>query len=118
GVWLDAAHHLEKYKDVARKTQNSDGSFSTEYFKSPANAKDAGNRIASTGHIFEWLALYLTDSELEARWVRDAASALAVMILDNQEAALEFGSLYHAAHGLAMYHARLWGVPESHGPLI
>ncbi len=37
--------------------------------------------------------------------MRDAANRLALMVLDNQGAPLESGSLYHAVHGLLIYRA-------------
>jgi len=36
------------------------------------------------------------------------------MILENSFKELDGGSLYHAAHGLELYRARLWGAPQSH----
>ena len=66
-------------------------------------------RINTTGHIFEWLALALTDEELKQDWVQNAANALALLILQAHNQPIEGGSLYHATHGLIMYHARVWG---------
>jgi hypothetical protein len=66
-------------------------------------------RINTTGHVLEWLALALPDDELRAGWVQDAVGALALMILDSGGAAIEGGSLYHAAHGLHIYWTRVFG---------
>src|SRR5207244_13586850 len=56
----------------------------------------------------EWLALALSDADLRQPWVQDAANALALMILDQQDASIEGGSLYHATHGLLLYYARVY----------
>ena len=53
--------------------------------------------------------------------MEDAANALAMTILDMQGAPVEGGGLYHAVHGLILYHARIYdpkflGSPET--PLI
>jgi hypothetical protein len=109
GVWKDVAERLELYRQAARRYQNWDGSFSTRYLAGPGDARDAQVRINSTGHVLEWLALTLPDDELRAGWVQDAVGALALMILDGQGAALEGGSLYHAAHGLHLYRTRVFG---------
>jgi hypothetical protein len=112
GVWQDVAARLAEYQERARRFQNADGSFSTRYLAGPGNAQDAQVRIGTTGHVLEWLALSLGDQEMREPWVRDAANALALLILDNQGAAIESGALYHAAHGLHLYHARVYGPPE------
>jgi hypothetical protein len=120
GVWKDVADKTAHYHEVARKLQNSDGSFSTKYLSGPGNARDAQLRIGTTGHVLEWLALSLSDGELRAPWVQEAASALSLMILDNQGMPIEGGALYHAAHGLHIYHDRVFGpsAGERRGPLI
>jgi hypothetical protein len=88
------------------------------YLAGPGNARDAQLRIGTTGHVLEWLALALPDAELRAPWVQDAAGALALLILDSQGAAVEGGALYHAAHGLHLYHDRVFGpLPGRHAPL-
>lgn len=109
GVWQEIREKEAKYSALARRYQNADGSFSTEFFRRPAAAQDRQLRINTTGHILEWLALSLPDEELRADWVQNAASALALMILDLQAQPIESGSLYHAVHGLLLYHARVYG---------
>jgi hypothetical protein len=115
GVWKDVADTIAEYEDRARKLQNKDdGSFSTRYFDGPGDDPDTTVRIATTGHILEWLALAMTDEQLKQQWVADAADALAKLILENSFRELDGGSLYHAAHGLELYRARLWGTPSGH----
>jgi hypothetical protein len=114
GVWKDVADKTARYQRLAHTLQNPDGSFSTKYLSGPGNARDGQLRIGTTGHVLEWLALSLPDSELRAPWVQEAASALALMILDNQSLPVEGGALYHAAHGLHIYHDRVFG-PNSSG---
>ena len=109
GVWNDVAKKIDKYKKAAKKYQNSDGSFSTRYLAGPGDVKDVQLRIGSTGHVLEWLALALSDEELRQPWVQDAASALSLMILDSAGRPIDGGALYHAAHGLHIYHARGFG---------
>jgi hypothetical protein len=109
GVWQGIADRTAKYRDLARKYQNPDGAFSTAYFRGPGNAADKQGRISTTGHILEWLALALTDEELREQWVQDAANALALMILELQDMPIDGGALYHAVHGLQIYHARVYG---------
>jgi hypothetical protein len=111
GVWKDVADRLGQYRQAARRYQNRDGSLSTRYLAGPGDLRDPQLRINTTGHVLEWLALALPDDELRATWVQDAVGALALMILDSEGAAVEGGSLYHAAHGLHLYRARVFGRP-------
>lgn len=108
GVWKEVADHLEKYKRLARKYQNADGSFSTSYFE-PGKSQDSKMRLATSGHTLEWLALAVSDEELHAPWMQEAANAVALMILQQANSDLDSGALYHATHGLIIYHARAFG---------
>ena len=73
GIWKNVSDRLDRYKGLARSQQNKDGSFSTDFFRGPAQAPDMQLRLNTTGHIFEWLALALSDEELHEPWVRKAA---------------------------------------------
>ena len=117
GIWKDLADKLEHYQQVAKKTQNADGSFSTDYLKGPGNNRDPQTRIGTTGHILEWLALYLADDELKAGWIQEAAGSLSLMILGSHDRDIEGGALYHATHGLHLYHARTYGDPKAKSPV-
>jgi hypothetical protein len=118
GVWKEVADKLEVYKQRAHQFQNPDGSFSTAYLAKPGNNPELQARIGATGHVLEWLALAMTDKELRQDWVGDAASALAVMILQNQNNPIDGGALYHATHGLHIYRARVFGTPGPRGLLF
>ncbi len=109
GVWNDVVAKIEQQKKRARQYQNTDGSFSTKYLAGPGQAKEVQPRIGSTGHVLEWLSLALSNAELRETWVQDAANALSLLILDNQDQSIESGAMYHAAHGLQIYQARLSG---------
>ncbi|HZT79050.1 MAG TPA: hypothetical protein VFA26_02410 [Gemmataceae bacterium] len=115
GVWKDVVERTKKYQQNAKQNRNGDGSFSTEYFRGPGNAKDPELRIASSGHILEWLALSLPEAELKKAWMQDAANAVAMMIIESRHKPVAGGSLYHAVHGLLTYYARVYG-PERLGP--
>jgi hypothetical protein len=118
GVWKDVAAKIATYKNMAHELQQPDGAFSTEYFKGKGSNPELGQRISTTGHTVEWLALAMTDDELREPWMQSAVSALAVMILDARNSEVEGGALYHAAHGLRTYHMRLYGTPPPYLPLL
>jgi hypothetical protein len=108
GVWKKIADKTAEYRDLAKKYRNSDGSFSTNYFFGPGPVSDLPTGISTSGHILEWLALALTEEELKQSWVEDAANRLAMMILELQNSDIDGGPLYHAVHGLQIYHARTY----------
>jgi hypothetical protein len=108
GIWQEVVAKTAKHRDLAKQYQNADGSFSTSFFRGPGNATDKQLRINTTGHTLEWLSLALSDSEMKEQWVQDAANALSMMILDQQDSPIESGSLYHATHGLLLYYARVY----------
>jgi hypothetical protein len=108
GVWKDIAKKTAEYRDLAKKYRNSDGSFSTNYFFGPGPVTDTKVGISTSGHILEWLALALTDEELKQPWMEEAANRVAMMILELADSDIDGGPLYHAVHGLQIYHARVW----------
>lgn len=112
GVWKEVEEKTKKYRDLAKKYQNPDGAFSTNFFSGPGNQDDKSRRINSTGHMLEWMALALSDDELKEPWMQEAANALALLILDLEGSPIEGGTIYHATHGLLMYHARVYGDRE------
>ena len=63
--------------------------------------------------MFEWLAQYASDEELQKPWMKQAGGAVAQLILDNRAAPIKGGALYHAIHGLITYHHRLYVLPAS-----
>jgi hypothetical protein len=118
GVWRDVEKRIADYKDKAHQSQNkADGSLSTDYFKSNIHFGDKQVQISTTGHIVEWLALAMTDEELRYPWMQDAVNSLVMLILNTGDEAADGGALYHAAHGLHLYHERVFSTPAPYLPL-
>lgn len=106
GIWQQAADRLREIANLARTFQNSDGSFSTHYFERPGVSADNATVLATTGHTLELLALTLPPDELRQPWVLQAVDRLCELLEDSEEHALECGALYHAIHGLKVFHER------------
>ncbi len=104
--WLMAKTVVDASVDSARKFQNSDGSFSTNYSARPGNSSDISLCISATGHTFEFLSYALDDSELGQPWMERAAARLCAMLKATEEIDLECGGAYHALAGLKLYHRR------------
>jgi hypothetical protein len=118
GGWKAADDKIRKAIEDARACQNPDGGFSTEFFKRPSSSADLALRINTSGHMFEFLTVALSDEQLREPWMTRAL----VYLLDAFEATegddLECGGLYHGAHGLILYRERRFGQTAASGPAI
>jgi hypothetical protein len=104
--WGMARKVVESSVESARKYQNSDGSFSTNYTSRPGNSSDLSTGISATGHTFEFLSYTLDDDELAKPWMERAATRLCAMLKAGEGIDLECGGAYHALAGLKLYHRR------------
>lgn len=107
--WSTAEQVIASAIENAQRYQNSDGSFSTRYFQGPGSSPDLAQNLGTTGHILEFLALALSDEQLQQPWVRRAVAYLCELFRATRDVPLECGALYHAAHGLVLYRQRVFG---------
>ncbi len=114
GVWLEADQKIKRFIEEARVLQNSDGSFSTEYFRGRGFSNEFNKRIAHSGHMLEWLMMGLPQSRLKEKWVRKGLDRLSKDLVENRKKAAECGPLYHSLHALILY--RLRTRPQLYGP--
>ena len=125
GVYLRADKYVRDYQQFAlTKLQNRDGSFSTEWFKYPADREDDIDRkIQTTGHILEWLVSSLDQERLYDARVVAAAEFLSSALAREPSREWKIGPLGHALHALNIYQERAWGVvlpggiAAFHGPM-
>lgn len=97
---------------VMKAYQQPDGSFSSDYFNGARWTGDIGQRIGTTGHTLEFLALSVPESELKSPWLTQSVNYLCKMLEETQDYELECGGLYHAARGLKIYRQRRFGKPD------
>ncbi len=64
GQFARAEKFIADYHRYAWSLQNSDGSFSTNWFKGREAKPDIDRRLKTSGHILEWMAFSLPESEL------------------------------------------------------
>jgi hypothetical protein len=125
GVYARADKYVREYQQFTMaRLQNRDGSFSTEWFKYPADREDDIDRkIQTTGHILEWLVASLDQERLYQPQVMAAAEFLATALARETSRAWKIGPLGHALHALNIYQERVWGVvlpgniAAFHGPM-
>lgn len=109
GSWKTADEIISQAILNARKYQNDDGSFSTNYVERTGRSADLATNLGATGHVLEFLTLAMTDDELEQPWVKRSVTHLCSLFQKTKKLPLECGALYHAAHGLAVYRSRVYG---------
>lgn len=109
GIWGEAEETIADCIERARRFQQADGSFSTQYFERPASSPDVFAKLGSSGHVFEFLAVALPEERLTEPWVLRGAARLVTMLEQTADIDVECGALYHAAHGLLLYRNRLCG---------
>ncbi len=109
GPWDKAQRKVDEAIVAARRNQQPDGSFSTNYFARPATSPEIATRIGASGHTLEFLTVALSDEQLKQPWVARAAINMVESLERTRKFDLECGALYHAAHGLELYRARRFG---------
>ena len=107
GQYRRAKKYMDEFHEYAFKLQNTDGSFSTEWFEGRGSNPYAEDRLETTGHVFEWLAFSLPDEQLRDPRMVKAANYLAGLLIDGQNRHWYIGFLGHALHGLSMYDSRI-----------
>jgi hypothetical protein len=91
------------------RLQNSDGSFSTDYFVSRASERDDLVRLETTGHLLEWIVFSLPAESLKQPRIVKSVDYMADLLLRNQDAQPSAGVLGHAVRGLMIYERRVFG---------
>ena len=109
GVWMQAEQRIRRYTAIARSTQNFDGSFSSQYFRSRGYSRKFARRLNTSGHVLEFLMLSLPKKRLNEAWVRKAVASVANDLIANRHVPAEPGALYHALDGLILYRQRMTG---------
>jgi hypothetical protein len=110
GVWLEADRRVQQYVATARSMQNTDGSFSSQYFRGRGYTREFGKRLSTSGHTLEFLMLALPKKRLSEDWVRKAVASVANDLIANKSVPAEPGALYHALDGLILYRKQMTGV--------
>ncbi len=103
GVWLQSEQQIQKCIQLARVQQQQNGQFSTKFFDGKATEEDFDKRIASSGHVLEFLMIALPQRQLDDSWVRRGIEATARDIIANRQEYVKCAPLYHAINGFRIY---------------
>jgi hypothetical protein len=106
GQFARADIYVRDFHRYTFSQQNSDGSFSTEWFKGPGDRPDLERRLQTTGHILEWLVYSVPPEMLDDPRLVRAVDYLAGMLLKDSDKEWPIGTLGHGLHALAMFDER------------
>lgn len=107
GVWLEADQKIKRYTETARLLRNNDGSLSSAFFKQKEYKQDFDKRMASEGHVLEFLMMAVSQEQLKEPWVRKAIETTANDLMNNRKAYVSCSPLYHATNALSIYLERV-----------
>ena len=107
GVWIEAEQKIRRYIQTARMQQNSDGTLSSNFFRGREYKQDFDKRMASAGHILEFLMIALPQEELSQPWVRRAIEATCNDLMKNRHEYVSCSPLYHTVNALSTYLERV-----------
>lgn len=103
GAWFEADQKIKKYIEVARVLRNTDGSLSSGFFKTREFKEDFDKRMASEGHLLEFLMMSVSQEQLKEAWIRRAIEATANDLMANRREYVSCSPLYHATNALSIY---------------
>ncbi len=118
GQFKRAATFLDEYEKYTFKLQNSDGSYSTQFFAARGADSRRSRRLETTGHIAEWLSLRLDDEKIESDRMVKSIEFLSDMLYEGRHREWKIGPLGHGLHALNMYHQRVFASPAVETPQV
>lgn len=114
GEWARARKYVRDYHEYLYSLQNSNGSFSTNWFRGRGDSGDTDRYLQTTGHMLEFLVFSLPKDELDDPRVIKAVEFLTDLMLQHRTRRWEVGPLGHALHALAIYDERAFGTQPGH----
>ncbi|MEX0867020.1 MAG: hypothetical protein WD030_06640 [Pirellulales bacterium] len=108
GHFQRAKIFINDYQKYAWRLQNSDGSFSSNWFAGRGDNRDIDRKLQTSGHISEWLAFSLPTEELESQRMQRAISFVADSLGSQQSRDWRIGPLGHALNALRIYDDRVF----------
>lgn len=109
GNWQRAQTYVNNYVQYTLTLQNSDGSFSTNWFESRGMDPSIERRVQTSGHILEWLVYTLPDEHLRSPEIQQGIEFLLGTIGREPQRDWPIGPRGHALRAMALYSQRIFG---------
>lgn len=108
-VWDEARRVVDKALRDVEEMRSGDGNLSSHYLERAGSTRDLGMTLASSGHLFEFVANAASDRRLAEPWIETAAARLCEIFEATRDVDLDCGACYHALNGLRVYSQRRFG---------
>ena len=109
GNWQRAQAYVDNYVQYTLTLQNTDGSFSTNWFESRGMDPSVERRVQTSGHILEWLVYTLPDEHLRSPQIQQGMEFLLNSIGREPQRDWPIGPRGHALRAMALYSQRVFG---------
>lgn len=103
GVYDQASRKVHGYQRHTFQLQNSDGSFSSEWFRGPGNNPNLERRLRTSGHLLEWLVMTLPTDELRHPQMQRGVAYISNLLWQQRHRKWDAGYLCHPIHALNLY---------------
>ncbi len=117
GEYAQAQRFVAQHQLYTFRTQNPDGSFSTNWFQGREDEPDIDRKLKTTGHMLEWLLYSSTDRELKSPRTTKAVYFLTNLMYQNRYRDWEAGPLGHAIHALVVYDRLMFSKYDAPGDM-
>ncbi len=117
GEYAQAKRFVAQHQQYTFRTQNPDGSFSTNWFQGREDEPDIDRKLKTTGHMLEWLLYSATDRELNNPRTTKAVYFLTNLMYQNRYRDWEAGPLGHAIHALVVYDRLMFSKYDAPGDM-
>jgi hypothetical protein len=117
GEYAQAKRFVAQHQQYTYRTQNPDGSFSTNWFQGREDQQDIDRKLKTTGHMLEWLLYSSTDRELNNPRTTKAVYFLTNLMYQNRYRDWEAGPLGHALHALVIYDRLMFSKYDTPGDM-
>jgi hypothetical protein len=115
GQFERAQSFLADFHRFAMQQQNSDGSWGPYFLAAKSASADAASQVRTTGRVLEWLAVSLSDKQLEEAGVVNAVDYVTGLLGSQRYqwntpslSTREIVAVGHALHGLMVYDERVF----------
>jgi hypothetical protein len=110
GIYVTAdRYYRTQQQRMFDELQNSDGSFSTDWFNRPEDGDDIERKLRTSGHMLEFLVSTADQKVLYHPRTIEAVEFVAKILHAEPEREWKIGPMCHALHSLVIYQERLWG---------
>ncbi len=108
GQWARADKYTSDYVNLTFRLQNSDGTFSSNFYRGKAKTGDMERNLKTTGHLLEWVVFAVPHQRLQDRRITQAVDYLTTLLMNNRYYDWPKGPIGHGIRALSLYNERVF----------